>query len=224
MKNLLLPLFAFLLGFGGAFGFQFIRMQQVGTKEIASPITNQPAPEPTLALRPPSEALSGILTLISGHTQKFSRGETEYKEASTGAEILLGESIATNANSSATAEVAGIVKVNFGPMAELVFANMFPENFLLQQKNGKIEYVATRPISVRALHALVSMEPASPAGGPGNVVITIIDTDISVTVKSGSVKLAVVDTDNNTRVYTLTTGQRANVDDEAREVLLIKSR
>jgi len=217
VKNLFLPLFAFLIGFGGVFGFQFIRIQQAGTKEIASPITSQPAPEPTLALRPPSEALSGMLTVISGHAQKFSHDETEYREASMGAEILLGESIATNANSSATAEVAGIVRANLGPTAELVFANMFPENFLLQQKNGKIEYMATRPVSIRALHALVSMEP-------GDVVLTIIDADMSVDVKSGSVKLAVVDTDNNTQVYTLTTGQRANIDDEAREVTLIKAR
>lgn len=221
MRNLLLPLLAFLLGFGGVFGFRFIRTQQTNT-DIASPIA-EPRPGAdrslagTLALKPPSEAVSGILTVITGHAQKFSRGETEYKEASTGAEILLGESIATKGNSAATADIDGIVTVHFGPTAELVFANMFPNNFLLQQKNGKIEYTAAKPISVRALHTLTEIQP-------GTVAITIIDTDISVTVTSGFAKLALVDKDNNTHVWNLAAGQRANIDDAARDVTLVKAR
>lgn len=215
MKNVLLVIVAFVLGFGAVLGYHAIRTKL--TVPTAVQTASQSTPEPTLALVPPAQAVSGVLTVTIGHAKKFSRNETEYKEASTGAQILLGESIATSANSSATASVGGIVNVSLGPTAELVFANLFPVNFVLQQKNGKIEYRVTTPISVRALHTLISMNP-------GVVTVNIIDTDMSIAVTTGSVKFAIVDNDNNTRVYTLGAGQRANIDDVAREVFLINAK
>lgn len=214
MKNALLPLVAFFIGFSAILGFQYFRTKQNSFSLLTSPTVNQPTPQPTLALVPPSTAVSGILTVTSGHAKKFSRNETEYKEASTGAQILLGESVATENNSSATAAVGGIVNVSMGPDSELVFANLFPTNFVLQQKSGKIDYSVTKPISVRALHALISITP-------GEVSINIIDTDLSITVKSGSAKFALVDNDNNTNIYKLSSGDRANVDDLARKVYLV---
>ncbi len=216
MKTTLFILIAFFLGFSAVAGYQYVHSLSAARISIA-PVAGQPTPEPTLALVPPSEAVSGILTAVSGHAEKFSRGDTAYKEASTGAKILLGESIATKENSSATASVSSIVNVNMGPKAELVFTNVFPSNFILQQKSGKIEYLAIQPMSVRALHTLISLNP-------GGVTINIIDTDMSITVKTGSVKFALVDTDNNTGVWNLRAGQRANIDDKARKVYLVQAR
>jgi hypothetical protein len=219
MKTILFLLLAFVLGFGGVVGYQYFRTKQ----EVPTVVTSaaQPTPEPTFALIPPSEAVSGILTVTGGHAQKFSRNDTEYKEASTGAQILLGESIATKENSSATASISGIVTVNMGPVAELVFANLFPTDFVLQQKSGKIEYLVTQPVSVRALHMLVTINQGLPAQA-GDITINIIDTDMSVSVKTGSVKFALVDNDNNTNVWDLQAGERANIDDITRQVYLIK--
>ncbi len=217
VKNVFLAIFAFVLGFGGVTGYQYLKTKQAAATTAVLPASTQPAPEPTFALVPPSQAVSGILTVTSGHVQKFSRGETEYKEASTGAIILLGESIATKANSSTNANVPGIVNANMGPVAELVFANVFPGNFVLQQKSGRIDYVVTKPISIRALHTLLSLQP-------GEMIITIIDTDMSVTVNTGSVKVALVDHDNNTKVWNLKAGQRANIDDKTRNVYLVRAR
>jgi hypothetical protein len=212
MKNILLILFAFILGFGGIVGYQYFRTKQ-NTPVVVAPAV-QPTPEPTFALVPPSQAVAGTLTVTSGHAQKLSREDSEYKEASTGAQILLGESVATKENSSATATVSGIVKVSMGPNAELVFANLFPTNMVLQQKSGNIDYLVTKPISIRTLHSLAIIDS-------GETIVTIIDTDISITVKTGSVKFALVDTDNNTKVWDLKAGQRANIDDVARKVYLV---
>jgi hypothetical protein len=213
VKNILLVLLAFVLGFGAVVGYQYFRTKQIVTPAVQNPLGG--APEPTFALVPPSQAVSAVLTVTSGHAQKFSRGDTEYTEASTGAQILLGESVATKENSSATAVVGGIANINMGPTSELVFANLFPADFVLQQKSGKIEYLVAQPISVRALHVLVTI-------GSGDTTINILDTDISITVKTGSVTFAIVDNDNNTNVYTVTKGQRANIDDATREVFLIQ--
>lgn len=206
MKTALLALLAFILGFGSVVGYH---------STIVTPTANQPIPEPTFVLIPPSEAVSGTLTVTSGHAEKLSRNETDYKEASTGAQILIGESVATKENSTATASVSGIVSANMNPAAELVFPNLFPKNFVLQQKSGKIDYQVTQPISVRALHSLVTINP-------GDVTINIIDTDMSITVKTGSVKFALVDNNNNTNVWNLKTDERANIDDANRLVYLIK--
>lgn len=215
MKNIFLPLLAFVIGFGGVAGYQYFRTTKTETPVIKpQPEADQPLAG-TFALEPPSTAVSGILTVTRGHAQKFSRGDTEYKEASTGAQILLGESVATKENSSATATVSGIVNVSMGATSELVFANMFPTNFVLQQKDGKIDYTVVSPISVRALHTLVNINS-------GETVITIIDTDMSITVKTGAVKFALVDNDNNTNVWNLKAGERANIDDTARSVILIQ--
>ena len=213
MKTFLLLLLAFVLGFGGVAGYQYFRTKQEAPVVVTPAV--QPTPEPTFALVPPSQAVSGILTVTTGHAQKFSRNDTEYKEASIGAQILLGESVATRENSSATASVSGIVTVSMGPSAELVFANLFPTDFVLQQKSGKIEYLVTQPISVRALHTLVTI-------GSGDTIINIIDTDMSITVKTGSVKFALVDNDNNTNVWDVQAGERANIDDVTRQVYLIQ--
>lgn len=223
MKTILLPLLAFVIGFLAAAGYQYARTLHTPTpaNTTTSPVVSQPIPEPTFALEPPTQALSGTLTVTSGHAQKYSRNDTEYKEASTGAQILIGESIATKANSTATAEVSGIVKANLGPTSELVFANLFANDFVLLQKDGKIDYTVTKPISVRALHTLVTINPGLPAQA-GETIITIIDTDMSITVKTGSVKFALVDNDNNTGVWNLKAGERANIDDAASKVYLVK--
>ena len=215
MKNILVPICAFLVGFSAVLGYQYIRTSQTTIPLVTAPVVSVPTPEPTFALVPPSSAVSGVLSITSGHAKKLSRNETEYKEASTGAQILLGESVSTGENSSTAATFSGIVNVSMGPVSELVFANLFPSDFVLQQKSGEADYTVTQPISVRALHSLVAI-------GPGETTINIIDTDMSISVKSGSVKFALVDIDNNTKVYNLEAGQRANIDDVARQVYFVR--
>ncbi|HHT9138984.1 MAG TPA: hypothetical protein ACFYEK_17285 [Candidatus Wunengus sp. YC60] len=211
---------AFILGFTAVAGYQYVHAKTNTVIEQPQSKADQPmaeTPQPTFALVPPSGAVSGTLTVTSGHILKYSRNDVEYKEASTGAQILIGESIATNENSTAVADVTGIVKASMGQVSELVFANLFPTNFVLQQKIGKIDYQVTKPISVRALNVLVTIPS-------GESVINIIDTDISITVKTGSVKFALVDTDNNTGVWNLKVGERANIDSAASQVYLVQAR
>jgi len=213
VKTYLLALLAFFLGVIAVLGYQYLRTRQISTPAISIPSKISPTPQPTFALTPPSEAVSGTLTVLQGHAEKFSRNDTEYKEASTGAQILIGESIATKENSIATASVSGIVSLQMGPDSELVFANLFPSDFVIQQKSGKIDYLVVKPISIRALHSLVTIDS-------GDVIINIINTDMSITVKTGSLKFALVDSNNDTHVWTLKAGQRANIDDAYRQVFL----
>ncbi len=210
MKTAPILLFFFILGLTALL---ILRYVQVKSKQAFTPLPSD------FSLNPPAQALTGTLTITKGKAMKFSRTGSEYEEASTGAQILIGESVATKENSAATVSVNGIATAVLESKAELVFANLFAENMLLLQKSGKITYNVNpeKQLSARTLHALISLTP-------GSTTINIIDTDMSVSVKTGSAKVALVDTDNNTRVWNLKEGQRANIDDTAREVFLVGKR
>lgn len=169
----------------------------------------------TFSLTPPTQALSGILTITKGKAELLSRTAPAYEEASTGAQILIGESVATKENSTATVSVPHIVTTVLGSKSELVFANLFAGNMLLVQKAGTITFdVATdKQLSVRVLHALISISS-------GSTTINIIDTDLSVSINTGSAKVALVDADNDTRVWYLKKGQWMSLNDTTREVRL----
>jgi hypothetical protein len=207
---------AFLLGFSSVFGYLYLRKQVTKPAYVSSVVPSH-APEPTFALEPPSQAVNGTLSVATGHALKFSRGDTEYKEASTGAQVLIGESVATNTESSASVVVPNIVVTDLSENAEVVYANMFLKNFVLQQKNGDVRYAVTMPISVRVLHTLVQLNP-------GEYTISVSDSDVSVTVKTGSAKLGLVELDNTTRVWEVGEGERADIFDTTRRVRLVHTR
>lgn len=217
MQKILLPVAAFFLGFFGIFGYLYIHAQTSVPVRVIPKTTTAPTPEPTFALVPPASSVTGVLAVTRGHAEKFSRGDTEYKEASTGAQILPGESVATKAESGAVVTVQTIVTSALSEQAELVYANMFLNNFVVQQKAGEISYAASKPISVRVLHSLVSIQP-------GETLITITDSDVDISVKTGSAKLALVDLNNDTHVWTLTEGDSASVSDTSRRVRLVHGR
>ena len=210
MKTARICLFFFIFGFITLLGFRYAQVR------YRHPFTPQLS---TFSLNPPARAVTGTLTITKGNAEKLSRTGSVYEEASTGARILIGESVATKENSAATVSVNGIVTASLESKAELVLANLFAENMLLLQKTGKISYDVTsgKQLSIRALHALISITS-------GSTTINIIDTDMSVSVKTGSANIALVDTDNNTRTWNLKEGQRANIDDTARKVLLVGKR
>lgn len=219
MKNTVIAILCFLVGAATVFGYRYMLAKRTAPLPAASKLPS-PTPEPTFALVPPSQSVSGILTISKGKAQKWGRNDDGYKEASTGAQILTGESVVTEDLSAATATVSGIVTIIFGQDAELSFANLYPTNMTLQQKSGKITYevIDTQyPVSVRALHTLVSMNT-------GKTTINVVDTDMSIIVTAGSAKFAFVDSDNITHVWELTAGQRANIDDAARKVYFVSPR
>ncbi len=215
MKNFSIILIAFFLGFGGILTYRYIKTPKQPTQTTID--TSQPTPAPTFALVPPSQTIAGTLATTTGHVEKLSRNVDGYHEASSGAQILLGESLATKEKSAASATITNTVNITMGENAELVFANLFPTDLVLQQKAGKIEYQVTKPMSLRVLHTLISIDS-------GDITVNVIDTDMSITVKTGEAKFALVDNENNTNVWTLKAGQRANIDDEASTVFLVQPR
>ena len=206
MKNVFTGVCLFFLGFAGVIGFRYFQGKNIPAFTLQTS---------SFTFKPPAQAKSGILTETRGKVEKLSRDDNDYYAASPGAQILIGESVATKVDSHASVTVEDLVTTVLESNAELVFANLFPENTVLQQKSGTVRYDVSkdRNIAVRALHALISIIS-------GTTTVTVIGTNTKVSVITGFVKVALVDADNNTHVYGLQTGERAVIDDEVREIYL----
>ncbi len=213
MKNVFLAAIFFFVGFAAVLGYRY--MHKMAAAVV--PVAHVTSPSPTFTLNPPSQSVSATLTIFHNKVSQLTRTADSYQEATNGGQILTGESIATDEKGAAVATVSGIVTTTLGSNTELVFANLFPEDMVLQQKGGKIQYDVTDtglPVAVRALHTLVSINS-------GTTIINVIDSDMSITVKTGSLKFALVDNNNNTHVWELSAGHRANIDDPTRSVYFV---
>lgn len=190
------------LGFAGFFAYRYVRVQKT------TPFLPQPS---STILEPPKQAVTGILTLVNGSVTQKTRQSDEFREASAGGKILQGESVATKLG-SATISFEPIGTVFMGNQTELAAVNLVPGENVFLQKSGTVQYEAGTqfPLSVRALHSLSEIS--------GNTTITILGTSITVRVTEGTTKLALVDQNNDTKVWTVNMGHQADIDDVSRNV------
>ncbi len=182
---------------------------QETTSNFVSPFT----------LRPPSLSIHGVLDQLKGTVTHKTRDADKFMDASQSANIYIGESIATGDDGNATILISDLSTISMNKNAEIAFLNLFKENSVFQQKSGSVHYeiVSKNPVAIRALHTLIQSSEAI-------VTIHIIDTDITVLAEKGIVKIAIVDTDNVTHVYSLSEGKSANIDDISRTVTIVSPR
>jgi hypothetical protein len=209
----LLAFVCFVIGFIGVLAYSFSN-SRTSPKEV---LTQSPETPSISKLSLPSRSISGIITSTTGRVQKFSRGEDGFKDASPGAQILLGESVAVKPDSKSTLEIPGIFSASLGENSELNFVNLFPENTVLLQKTGKIFYSveSPHPVAIRVLHTLISASSSA-------FLVDTLDDVIAVTAQSGIVKIAFVDNNNDTHVWEMEDGNRADINDTTRKIRFIK--
>ena len=170
-------------------------------------------------LQPPAQSLKGTLIEQAGSVKHKTRDANAYVDASASATILIGESVATGDDGMASIRIPNLCTTKLGKNSEIAFLNLFAENSVFQQKSGNILYeiVSNKPVAIRALHTLIQSEESTFS-------VNIVDTDIAVIAEKGNIKIAIVDTDNVTHLYTLSEGKRANIDDTARTVTIVSPR
>lgn len=207
----------FFTGVLSVFAYMYVRKgQNVPTIPV---IRISETPASPFVLSPPPRALTGMIRSLQGQVIKLSRDDSEFRDASPGASILLGESVATKPDSAAMVDLPGIGSVAMQENSEISFANMFPENSVLQQKSGKVFYTveSAHPLAIRVLHILISASSSA-------FLVGVDDTDISVSVQGGVLKIAQVDNNNDTHVWELEDGGHATIDDAARTVRFVLPR
>lgn len=171
------------------------------------------ARQSSFAFTPPAQALTGRLSAIYGKVEVLTRENDEFTESPQGATLSQGESVATKKNSGAMLTLVNALTLEMEENAEINLINLITETLTIWQKSGTITYQPSSPISVRALHSLLVINP-------GSTTVTIDEKIIAVHVVQGSVKLALVDADNTTNVWTAEKGQRIIIDDEDRSIVL----
>ena len=205
----------FFIGCIGVIAYTFSKTTPMS---VASP-TTAPAEETPFSRAPPARSLKGLLTVKIGDVQKYSRGGTGFQESTQSAEVLIGESIFTKHEATATVEIPQLATLSIQENSEILFANLFPENSVFLHKTGKIFYSveSSSPVAVRALHTLISASSSA-------FLVEVNDGNTTVTAQSGIVKLALVDRNNETHVWELEGGDMAKINDETRKVSFILPR
>lgn len=209
MKNVLLAIGCFFLGFAGIIGLRYMQRK---TFPPFVPVATM------FRLTPPANAGSGTIIETQGKIKLLRRGADEFSEASRGAKIVQGETLATEYKTRTRVNIDRIADLTLDASTEITFDNLVPESFVLVQKSGSVDYELTgsaHPVSIRALHSLISIASGASSVRVGNASVT-------VAVRHGSSKLAIVDTDNNTRVYDVVSGQTLFVNDSLRTVKFLE--
>lgn len=180
---------------------------RIARTRTAQPPTFTPS-RSTFSLAPPSEALSGTLTSTIGSVEKQPRDKEDFEQVSEGEVVLQGEALRTAAGSSATLLFSDISEISLGPHAQVGLISLLPESFLIHQTSGTVTYeiIGDISFSVRSLHTLIQLQP-----GEGQMKVE--GKLITLEIFSGGAKLALVDLENQTRVWSIEEGQKATIND-----------
>lgn len=162
---------------------------------------------------PPTEALGGQITDLSGDVKKFSRTSIDFETTKTGEKVLLGESIATGEDGKVIVEFSDFAKISFAPNSEAAFVETSPNQFSVRQSSGVMTYEGNdKPINIRSMHLLISLI------GAAKVNVDSDNGQITVNLISGTASLGMMDHDNKTSRWDLKMGQRILIDDKTRSV------
>lgn len=202
----LIFLLLFLIGIAGVMTFRLWRVKDRGHISFAPQ-------QSSFVFKPPADALKGKLLLINGSVKKEPREKNDFEDVNIKEEILQGEKLATGKKSQAVVEFPSFATVNLGSNTEIGFINLIPANFLISQSLGSVTYelLQDAPISVRSLHALLTIKS-------GKSEFTVNGETISVKVLSGAAKLALVDLENKTHIWEIKKGQQVLINDSQRRV------
>lgn len=167
-----------------------------------------------IVLNPPSGAVSGTILNIKGQVKKQGRDDDNFKPIGTAVQFIQGESLATETG-SAIISFSNFFSATVSGNTEIAFIDGMPQEFLLQQKSGKVTYELldeTKSISIRSLHALIQISGKATVTSDSDNQTTIVEMQF------GNGKIGMNDTDENTHVYQLAQGQKAMIDDTKRTV------
>jgi hypothetical protein len=153
----------------------------------------------------PSQTLSGKIASMSGSVAWQSRTADYATLINSPVKLQQGEAISTYENGKATINFPAIGNMTFSPNTQVNFIQTLPANFVVEQKQGISTYTKNGniPVSIRALDLLINLEE-------GNCTVSV-DKDsanITVTVNSGSIKVAFNDINNNTNIVTINEGEQ----------------
>lgn len=193
--DFLLAVFFFILGLAASWGFYYYQNIQ---KEEQGRVDVSTVP---FRLVPPAEAISGNLVNMKGKIYKKARGEEDFKIIEQDINVIEGESLKTDNDSSVDVIFEGIGKSSLDPNSQIILTNLNPKNFIISQEQGSIKYENISDdstISVRVGIVLFEMSK-----GKALIIFDFAGGTVEVEQITGVGKAAWVDEQNETKVREL---------------------
>jgi hypothetical protein len=213
----ILYLLMFLIGITGVIGLRYLQVRR--QNEITqTPATTNPLVSPTplpspYVYHPPSTAISGIITAVSGKVQKSSWNSDDMSDATATAQIFQSEKVVTPIEATASVSFSGLANIDLGPESIVNFTSLIPDRILFTQPAGLVTYkiAEDKTISVRTLSVLVTAKT-------GTLKIEPDEGYIYLNQVLGESTYAIVDENNDTQIYTLKEKHRATINDTSGSV------
>jgi hypothetical protein len=201
---------AFLLGLFGVIGLRYIQVHQFKNLPKIPQINSQISPTPeAFVYHPPSTAVKGLITVVSGSVQKSFWDKDDLGVASVAAEIFQGEKLVTDTESTASANFEKLVEINLDSSSDVRFTSLIPTQILFTQPTGLVTYTLTQtetPISVRSLGLLIKLNS-------GAIRMDSTDSIVTIVQLSGQSQIAFESTNYVTQHYELKEKDRATYND-----------
>jgi hypothetical protein len=161
----------------------------------------------------PTNSLVGQVASLSGKVAWQSRVAPIAILINSPIKLQQGEEIDTYDNGSANINFTAFGTIFLSPNTQVNFIQTLPENFVVNQKQGTAIYTKTgeNPSSVIALDLLININ-----SGESKILVDKDTAKITITVETGSLTVAFNDTDNNTNVITLNSGDEYIFNDNTR--------
>ncbi len=196
---------------------------------LTAPKTEKPLIEPTTSQgsliqssfsleKAPSESLKAQISAISGKILYQSRVATEPVEVKSLDVIQQGEKIVTDQTGEVKARIPGQLSVSLSPKSDLEFTQTLPQNIVLSQDKGQVEYLRTGqdPVSIRSNDLLVEMDGS-------DLIISINDGQSRISVESlkGNTKIGYNDANEVSTVKNLSEGDTLIFNEDTKTARII---
>ena len=199
MKMLLLLVIFFLFGLAISLSFLYWNRQVTDSQSVNSAITTKFSLE-----NAPSNSLRGTIATMSGTISWLSRTGSKPIKLIKPRTIQQGEALGTGADGKAVVTIQNDAALELSPNAHLALIQLLPQNFVFLQDKGSILYENSIkvPISVRNYDLLTVMTK-----GVMTVLVDATKKTVTVAVEKGTVQEGFEDTQNNSTVISVATGQ-----------------
>lgn len=214
MKSLKLFLIFLLIGIIGAVGYLWLNKKKPNI-HIYSPVSEQA--DNFSINNPPKEAKKGRIENMEGDVDYESRTATIAAKLPAPVDIQQGEKLATGKDGNIKVSFTDAGMIDISPDSEVLFAQTLPNNLVINQSKGMVEYQkdGSIPISVRSLNLLASLKD-----GTMKVVVDKDNATINIKVNMGNATVAYNDVDMKSIVINLNEGDGFVFDDNVRTGLI----
>jgi len=217
VKNVILFIIFFCIGFAAIFGYFYWKNTDRAVKNISlSPLpTNPVPPEPPFSLdQAPKNSIRGQISTMSGTIQWQSRTASEPAILSTPISIQQGEKLVTAEGGNSLVSFADHGTILILPKTDLSIIQTLPVNFIFAQASGSAVFTSNNqiPFSVRSLHLLSTFTE-------GSMQVNIDEKHplVTVTMNKGTATLAYNNTNDVATLVKLNEGESYVFNNEKRK-------